>query len=146
MDEPEPIVAHERASRLVYLRRYAAKLAYELELHGGGAVDGLDAVYSRRLSEALHVEWPAATWLADVDPFFYAARYLRAWVLETRLRATLRERFGEAWFEEPEAGALLRDLWRGGQGPTGGEGLLAAMGGERLDFSMVRADVAPPEL
>ena len=33
----------------------AAKLAYELELHGGGLVDGLDAVYARRLSDA--VRW-----------------------------------------------------------------------------------------
>ncbi len=49
----------------------------------------------------VRVDWPAVSWLADVDPFFYAARYLRAWALETHLRAALVERFGAAWFEEP---------------------------------------------
>ena len=90
IDDPGPIVRHERASRLVFLRRYAAKLAYELELHGGGAIDGLDAVYARRLSDAIHVDWPAVSWLSDVDPFFYVARYLRAWALETHVRAELQ--------------------------------------------------------
>ena len=33
--DPEPICAHARAQRLVYLRRYTGKLAYELELHAG---------------------------------------------------------------------------------------------------------------
>lgn len=135
--EPEPIVAFGRASELVYLRRYAAKLAYELELHDGSDVGGLDQVYSDRLSGALHLEWPAAQWLADVDPFFYAARYLRAWALETHVRGALTERFGETWFAEPEAGDLLRELWSTGQGPEGGEGILAAVGGGTLDFSLV---------
>ena len=71
----------------------------------------------------MRVEWPAVSWLADVDPFFYAARYLRAWALETHLRAALRERFGTAWFDEPAAGAFLRDLWRAGQGAAGAEGI-----------------------
>ena len=90
----------------MFLRRYAAKLAYELELHGGGRVEGLDAVYARRLSDAVRVDWPAVSWLSDVDPFFYAARYLRAWALETHLRAALRERFGAAWFDEPGRGRV----------------------------------------
>ena len=133
----------------MFLRRYAAKLAYELELHGGGAIDGLDAVYARRLSEAVRVEWPAVSWLADVDPFFYAARYLRAWALETHLRAALRERFGAAWFDEPEAGAFLRELWSAGQGAAGGRGhprpqLGGARAGLRCSARADRAEVGTP--
>ena len=37
VEDPEAAVAHARAARLALLRRYAAKLAYELELHGGSA-------------------------------------------------------------------------------------------------------------
>ena len=141
VEDPAPVVEHSRASKLVFLRRYSAKLAYELELHGGGPVDGLERAYARRLSEAVHVGWPTATWLSDVDDFFYSARYLRAWALETHTRAALGERFGPAWFEEPAAGEFLRDLWSRGQGPEGGEGILATVGGGRLSFEVLREDL-----
>ena len=39
IDDPAPIVAQARASKLVFLRRYCAKLAYELELLGDGAAE-----------------------------------------------------------------------------------------------------------
>jgi len=132
--DPEPVAAHARASKLIFLRRYCAKLEYELALQGDGPVEGLDALYSERLSEAVHVDWPRATWLSDVDPFFYVAAYLRAWALETHLRRELRERFGELWFDEREAGALLRTLWRDGQRHPADE-LLRNLNGAELDFS-----------
>ena len=142
VEDPAAIVEHSRASQLVFLRRYAAKLAYELELHGGGSVGDLAEAYARRLSDAVHVEWPRSPWLADVDEFFYAARYLRAWALETHTRAALAERFGQTWFEMPEAGDFLRDLWRRGQDADGGEGILAAVGvGQELDFGVLREDL-----
>ena len=37
VEDPEPAAAHTRAFKLVLVRRYAAKLAYELELHGDSA-------------------------------------------------------------------------------------------------------------
>jgi hypothetical protein len=134
--EPDPELAeHVRAVRLLFLRRYAAKLAYELVLHSGSrALGDLATDYAARLSAAVGVPWPAASYLADVDPGFYAANYLRAWALETHLRGVLRERFGPAWFTEPEAGAFLRGLWREGQRLAADE-LLAEIGGERLDFA-----------
>ena len=55
--------------------------------------------YAELIGGALQVDWPRETFLADVDPGFYCACYLRAWALETHLRAFLRERFGPAWFE-----------------------------------------------
>ena len=101
----------------------------------------MPAVYSERLSDALHAEWPAATWMSDVDPFFYAARYLRAWAFETHLRGVLHERFGPRWFAEPEAGELLRSFWSRGQASDADE-LLAELTGERLDLAVLAADLA----
>jgi hypothetical protein len=133
--DPEPVVRFARAERLVYLRRYCAKLGYELDLHRDGRPPAEhSADYAARLGSALRVDWPRETWLADVDPFFYAARYLRAWAFEEHLRRSMRERFGELWFTQPEAGAVLAGLWRSGQARTADE-LLAELTGERLDLT-----------
>jgi hypothetical protein len=139
---------HSRAVRLLFLRRYCAKLLYELELHGGelhpplrGAGGRAPDRYSSLLSRAVRVDWPAASWLVDVDAFFYAARYLRAWAFETHLRSTFRDRFGPHWFASPEAGALLRALWSEGQARDADE-LLAELTGERLELAAVARDLA----
>jgi hypothetical protein len=130
-----------RASKLVFLRRYAAKLRYELDLHGGErALGEMPSLYSGLLGEAVGVEWPAATYLADVDPGYYVANYLRAWAFETHLRAVLRERFGEEWFTRSEAGDLLRSFWREGQRLSADE-LLAEVTGEQLDFGVMLGEV-----
>jgi hypothetical protein len=140
-DDAAPVVEHERAVKLLFLRRYCAKLAYELELHDGpGSLEPLRESYARGQSEAVGVEWPGETWLSDVDPFFYVARYLRAWALETHLRRLLKERFGPAWFEEREAGELLRELWRRGQ-REGADELLGELTGAPLDFSALEEEV-----
>ena len=137
ISDAEPITRHTRASKLLFLRRYSAKLRYELELHGEETeLDRMPARYSELLGGALRVDWPQATWLSDVDEFFYAARYLRAWALETQLRAVLRERFGEAWFAQEPAGEHLRSLWRHGQSAPAEELL-----GEPLDFRALLADL-----
>ncbi|HKN94923.1 MAG TPA: hypothetical protein VJU60_11365 [Thermoleophilaceae bacterium] len=139
--DPAAIERQFRAVKLVFLRRYAAKLAYELELHAApAALDPLREVYARRLSSALHIEWPSASWLSDVDSFFYAAAYIRAWALETHVRRLLHERFGELWFEEPEAGEFLIGLWRQGQSMRGDE-LLTELTGARLDFGALLDDL-----
>jgi hypothetical protein len=143
--DPDPeLAAHVRAVRLLFARRYAAKLGYELELHGSGRpLRELSEDYAARLSAAVGVPWPSTTYLTDVDPGFYAAAYLRAWALETHLRATLRSRFGPAWFDEPEAGAFLRELWREGQRLDASELLAEAIGppSRRLDFGAMLADL-----
>jgi oligoendopeptidase F len=145
VDDDGALASYARANRLVYLRRYTAKFAYELELHSADATDGdgLDALadrYAELLSAAVRVEWPRQTFLADVDPGFYCTAYLRAWALETHLRAHFRRRFGPAWFENPEAGEALRSLWHDGQRLTPEE-MLRELTGERLDFTVLRADL-----
>jgi len=137
VDDPGEVVAHSRAVKLVFVRRYCAKLAYELELQGEDApLDLMPGRYAELLGSAVHVDWPRTTWLADVDAFFYAARYLRAWALETHLRRALEERFGPAWFAEGGAGALLRSLWRPGQAQSADE-LLAELSGAELDLGVL---------
>lgn len=133
-----------RASKLVFLRRYAAKLAYELELHSDRAsLAEMPGLYARLLGEAVGVEWPHLTYLADVDDGYYCANYLRAWALEAQLRRHLRERFGARWFASEEAGDLLRSVWQQGQRLSGDE-LLAELTGEPIDFSVMIDEVQSP--
>ena len=125
---------HARASRLLYVRRYCAKLAFELELRAGAGLGSTPREYAQRLSAATTLAWPEATWLTDLDPLLYAAGYLRAWALAAQLRAMLTSRFGAAWYEHAEAGELLRALWRHGQA-LGAEELAGAVcDGATLDF------------
>ena len=141
IEDAKVMTGYARAHRLVYLRRYGAKLEYELELHGpDGSRDGIASRYSQLLGDALRVPWPSETYLADVDPGFYCACYLRAWALETHIRKYLRNHFGPAWFDCPEAGAALRALWREGQRRSPEE-LLAELTGERLEFGVLVEDL-----
>jgi hypothetical protein len=144
VEDPEATVAHARALKLVIVRRYAAKLAYELELHGPApSFAEMPDRYAGRLTEAIRVPWPRASWLADVDGGFYAACYLRAWALETHWRAALEERFGPRWFGSSDAGEWLRSLWRRGQRLDAAELLTEALG-EELDFAVIAAELAGP--
>lgn len=140
--EPQPIVRHVRAVRLFYLRRYAAKLNYELALHGAEPeLEAMPQRYADELGSATRVPWTPVTWLEDVDEGFYVAAYLRAWALESRWRAHLIERFGEGWFREPAAGEWLRGIWSHGQRLDAAE-LLGEVLGEDLRFDTLAADFA----
>ena len=144
-DDPERLAAYggfTRASKFVFLRRYAAKLVLRARAARRRAAAGRRCRRSTHglLGDAVGVEWPAATYLADVDAGYYAANYLRAWAFETHLRGVLVERFGPEWFLSREAGDLLRTLWREGQRMDADE-LLAEVTGERLDFGVMNAEV-----
>ena len=143
LDDVSATVAQGRAARLVLLRRYAGKIAYELELHADspdlGAMPGR---YSQLLGDATRIAWPSAAWVSDVDPGFYVACYLRAWALETYWRAELQERFGERWYASAEAGDWLRRLWAHGQRLDADELLQQELGVE-LDFGVMARELAP---
>jgi hypothetical protein len=115
---PADLLRFTALHKLWYLRRYAAKLEYELFLHSEGALSRCADAYRELLSDATLVEWPRELYLADVDPFFYAARYLRAWIFEAQLRDLLRQRFDEEWFRNDRTGPFLLELWREGQRRT----------------------------
>jgi len=104
-------------SELHFLRRYSAKLLYELELYGGGlSWDALRERYVERLTGATGFRYSPADAFVDVDARFYAARYLRAWQLQSLLTETLTERYDEDWWRNPRAGPwIVQALFGEGQ-------------------------------
>lgn len=99
------------------LRRYAAKLLYEIELHGTGvSYDLLPERYVERLTRATSFRYDPAEAFVDVDPHYYAARYLRAWQLQALLAETLTHRYNEDWWRNPSAGPwIVAELFSEGQ-------------------------------
>jgi hypothetical protein len=139
VEDADGFLEYARASKLVYLRRYAAKLTYELEFHSGARpLNEMPPLYADLLGEALEIDWPQMSYLADVDEGYYVANYLRAWAFEAQFRRFLEGRFGPEWFRSPEVGALLRDIWREGQ-RLDAEELLMSVVGEDLDFGVMAA-------
>ena len=112
---PHDFAEESAAVRLYLVRRYAAKLLYELELHETGDLQAMRSRYVELLHDATKLEPSGADFLADVDLGFYASNYLRSWGFEAQMSLFLREEFGSAWFSRREAGSLLRELWTEGQ-------------------------------
>lgn len=123
LDVPRPgeFVAESAIGLLYMVRRYCAKLLYELELHEADEPAALQRRYVEILGDALGIEPSPTDYLADVDSGFYCTEYLRAWAFEAQLKRFLREKFGSAWFTRRDAGSLLRELWSEGQRPTADE-------------------------
>jgi hypothetical protein len=117
------------------LRRYAAKLLYEVDLHGGEfRRDELAQRYVERLTDATSFRYDEADAFVDVDPRFYAARYLQAWQLQSLLTETLVERFNEDWWRNPSAGPWITgELFAPGQRELAGE-LATRVTGKHLSF------------
>jgi hypothetical protein len=101
--------------KLYFLRRYAAKLGYELLLHRGERVREMSGQYKEQLENSLRFKHPESHYLTDVDDGLYSAEYLRAWIFEAQMRSKLVEKFGDKWFKNPEAGKFLAGLWSYGQ-------------------------------
>jgi hypothetical protein len=108
------------AAHVYYLymfRRYAAKVTYELELHGGGPqrLAAMPDRYASWLTENLGFRYRPDQYLDDVDPGFYSSQYVRAWMLEAQLRERWVQKHGERWWRPGAAGDELRTLWSLGQ-------------------------------
>jgi hypothetical protein len=126
---------------LHFLRRYAAKLGYEVELYGGRVSwDSLPDLYTERLTTATGFRYSPADAFVDIDPRFYAARYLRAWQLQALLSETLVERFDADWWRNPRAGPwICSALFGEGQRELAGE-QAQRVSGKALSFGpLVRA-------
>jgi hypothetical protein len=123
-------------TKLALIRRYAAKLRYETELHGGDLLDRMPARYAELLEMAMLVPYPPGDHLDDVDPGFYSTNYLRAWAFEAQMVEFLRGEFGMDWFRRRAAGSLLRELWELGQS-LNTEQLLREVTGQPLDFGVL---------
>jgi hypothetical protein len=123
LDVPRPAeFVAESATGLLYLvRRYCAKILYELELHEASDPTPLRTRYVEILGDALKIEPSPTDYLADVDAGFYCTEYVRAWAFEAALKRFFREKFGSTWFTRRDAGSLVRELWSEGQRPTADE-------------------------
>ncbi|MDP3938158.1 MAG: hypothetical protein Q8R92_08470 [Deltaproteobacteria bacterium] len=120
-----------KLAKLFLVRRYAAKIAYELSLWRAEKLEDYPARYQEALQQATSARYPREGYLADVDPFFYVARYLRGWMLASQISEALRERFDEGWFCRGDTGTWLREQWR--VGAIRAETLSATLGAPRLD-------------
>jgi hypothetical protein len=123
LDVPRPseFVAESATGLLYLVRRYCAKVLYELELHAADDPRPLQKRYVEILGDALKIEPSPTDYLGDVDPGFYSTEYVRAWAFEAALKRFFREKFGSTWFTRRDAGSLLRELWSEGQRPTADE-------------------------
>jgi hypothetical protein len=124
------------AAELHMLRRYAAKLRYELAMYGGDAPwDALPDLYVERLGAATAFQYSPADAFVDVDARFYSARYLRAWQLQAVVTRALVERFDEDWFRNPRAGPWVRgELFAPGQRERADE-VAERVAGDALSFA-----------
>ena len=114
MDDYSDFLEYGYLTKLFFLRRYGAKLKYEMQIHSKG-LEGMDDVYKRTLEGICVFRHPPNHYLADMDDAFYTAQYLRAWIFEAQLRAVLQEKFGEEWFLDPRSGEYVKDFWAYGQ-------------------------------
>lgn len=123
---------------LHFLRRYCAKLVYEVQLYGGGVPwRALPDLYVETLTAATGFRYQPADAFVDVDPRFYSVRYLRAWKLQAVLSDALRVRFNEDWFRNPAAGPwLTQELFSAGQRELADE-LAQRVAGQTLSFAPV---------
>jgi len=132
-----------RFSHLLLLRRYGAKLPYELELHRAPDPSTFGGRYGEGLGDALRLRIWRENFLHDLDDWFYCACYLRAWILEVQLRAALVDRFGDHWFAAKGAGDFLKEIWSLGQ-ELSAEELAQRIGYSGLDASLLITDLLSP--
>jgi hypothetical protein len=121
---------------LHFLRRYCAKLLYEIELYSGSTSWGsLPDLYVSRLTSATTFRYDPADAFVDVDPRFYSTRYLRAWQLQALITETLRDRYDEDWWRNPRAGPwICQALYGEGQRELAHE-LAQRVSGRELGFA-----------
>jgi hypothetical protein len=142
LDVPRPAdIVTEGATSLLYLvRRYCAKLLYEIDLHQADDPVPLRNRYVELLEDALKIRPSDTDYLGDVDDGFYVTEYVRAWAFEAQLRRFFREKFGSTWFARREAGSLLRELWSEGQRLTADE-LLNELTSAEIELESVAESV-----
>ena len=138
LDFPRPHeFEREGVTQLLYMvRRYSAKLLYEIEFHQADDPTKLSNRYVEILGDALKIDPAPADYLSDIDSSFYVTGYLRSWAFEAQFRTHLRERYGNDWFAKREAGSLIRELWETGMSMTADE-MLGEVTGQELEMDAV---------
>ncbi len=122
-------------------RRYTAKLQFELGFWSDFEQAGLaNDDYAEKLTAATGIRYPRDGHLADMDPGFYSADYLRAWIRHAQLRAHLIDEVGDNWWRSPKTGEILRALFAEGTKPSSEE-IASRLGFEPYDTSALIAEL-----
>ena len=124
------------------LRSYCAKFIFERQLHSENP-DPI-AIYQQTSKEAQFLsrsrQEAEMIYLLYGDESFYSVNYLEAWLLDAQLRAKLKEKFGENWFEKKECGEYLKSLWATGMEYTSEE-MAKLIGYDKLDVSYLIGNI-----
>jgi hypothetical protein len=121
---------------LHFLRRYCAKLIYEVQVYGGALPwDALPELYTETLGGATLFAYRPEDAFLDLDPRYYSTRYLRAWQLQAVINEALTERFNEDWWRNPAAGPwIITELFGEGQRETAPE-IASRIAGSPISFA-----------
>lgn len=106
---------YSKLKELLMLRRYAAKLEYELRLNEVNEIPEKSKMYSDIFKKTTKINYNEEDFLTDVDPYFYCARYLRAWMFQASLKKHFCISFGNDWFLKKDSGKFLKEIWSSGQ-------------------------------
>ena len=110
------VVYRKKLVEFYFVRRYVAKLCYELDFFADPLNEGRNQeLYATTLAAATGLLHPPQKYLQETSVGDYSADYLRAWITEAMLRRNLENTYGEGWFAHPAAGAFLRELWASGE-------------------------------
>lgn len=126
--------------KLMRVRRQAARLQYEVELHAGKLVGVAGPRYAELLTDGVRLRYDETEHLSDLDDGFYGANSLRAWALEAQLREYLKSRFGTRWWTSRKAGETLIDIWNTG-GRYTAEALASLVGLGKLSFDWLASEL-----
>jgi oligoendopeptidase F len=136
----EDYLRHKALNELIMLRRYAAKINYELKLNETAGLEDKKELYTEIFSETTGINYSHENYLLDVDPNFYCARYLRAWMFQSNLHNLLRDTNDCNWFEKPASGEFLMKMWSSGQ-KYNAEELMSLNGRQSLTMEPVKNEI-----
>jgi len=95
---------------LSLFRRYAAKFLSEYEMfQSGNLSDGRP--YGEMMARYTGFHYQPESHLFDLVPEFYSLDYILGWLTESILEGYLKDRLGDDWMFQNEAGRILRQWW-----------------------------------
>lgn len=114
-DAAEDISSWALLRNLSMLRRYLAKFTYELTFDASPFDTTTNRkTYASTLKDLTGFAYEEAFYLEDIDPMFYSADYLRAWIASAQLEEHLVRTYGDRWFLKQETGRFFTDLFSKG--------------------------------
>lgn len=111
----ERLAAWALLGNLFMIRRYVAKLSYELALDEKPYdVARNKELYAKTLKDLTGFAYEPEFWLEDMDGGLYSADYVRAWIAAAQVEEHLVRKFGDRWFLKRDTGAFLKERFAKG--------------------------------